>query len=781
MLWQMRAEEEHLSPVEAQDAVLRDNLFGLELDPRCVQIAMMAVALAAWKAGGGWRELPTPNVACSGIPVKAPVDDWKALADGDERVQDALVRLHILFREADTLGSLIDPKRATEVTDPTGLQQSFDDVEWEEVVPLLERAAARETDDPATAVLGADAASIARAAEYLSRKYTLVTTNVPYLTRNAHSPVLAEFGATQFTLGKHDLATIFLLRALSLLDHSGAVYLVCAQNWLFMPRYEGLRRHLLADRRWGLLARLGEGAFRSSQAAGAFVCLLGIERGRLADDGPFVGLDAEVAASPNSCAEALRTSALIKLTQQDQLANPDSRVLLDAHDSQQLLMTWADSRYGLRSGDSNRFIRRFWELKELGADWRLHQGTPNGPPYSGRESALRWSMDGGLHDYAALGIASLQGEDAWGRHGVVVKLTRELTAALYTGESFDNNVAVVWPRNERDLPALWAFMSSSEYTPAVRRIDQALKVMSATLLKVPFDVEQWRGLAKERFQDGLPEPWSDDPTQWLFEGRPEVSTAPLQVAVARLLEYRWPEQPETDDLDGFADTDGIVCLPSVAGEPPAADRVQRLLAAAYGVAWSPAMVKQLLEASGSKQKNLADWLRDDFFKQHSALFGNRPFIWHIWDGLRDGFSALVNYHRLDRKNLEKLTYTYLGTDWVERQRAGVRDDVAGAEARLEAAERLRAKLEKILEGEAPFDIFVRWKESHEQPIGWEPDLNDGVRLNIRPFVEAGVLRSRFNIHWRKDRGKNPDGSERHNDVHLTLAEKQASRQKAGRA
>ena len=183
----------------------------------------------------------------------------------------------------------------------------------------------------------------------------------------------------------------------------------------------------------------------------------------------------------------------------------------------------------------------------------------------------------------------------------------------------------------------------------------------------------------------LPEPWSDDPTQWLFEGRPEVSTAPLQVAVARLVGYRWPEQAESDDLDVFADADGIVCLPAVAGEPPAADRVQQLLAAAFGESWSPAKVKELLEQAGSKKKNLADWLRDEFFKQHCSLFGNRPFVWHIWDGQRDGFSALVNYHRLDRKTLEKLTYTYLGQDWVERQRAEVRDDVAGAEARLAAA------------------------------------------------------------------------------------------------
>ena len=92
---------------------------------------------------------------------------------------------------------------------------------------------------------------------------------------------------------------------------------------------------------------------------------------------------------------------------------------------------------------------------------------------------------------------------------------------------------------------------------------------------------------------------------------------------------------------------------------------------------------------------------------------------------------------------------------------------------------LQRKLEAILEGEAPYDIYVRWKDTHEQPIGWEPDLNDGVRLNVRPFVEAGVLRAPFNVHWRKDRGKNPDGSERENDKHLTLAD-QTRRTQAAR-
>jgi hypothetical protein len=54
-------------------------------------------------------------------------------------------------------------------------------------------------------------------------------------------------------------------------------------------------------------------------------------------------------------------------------------------------------------------------------------------------------------------------------------------------------------------------------------------------------------------------------------------------------------------------------------------------------------------------------------------------------------------------------------------------------------------------------------------------------VNIRPFVEAGVLRAPFNIHWKKDRGRNPDGSERHNDIHLSLAKKLAARGETARS
>jgi hypothetical protein len=351
---------------------------------------------------------------------------------------------------------------------------------------------------------------------------------------------------------------------------------------------------------------------------------------------------------------------------------------------------------------------------------------------------------------------------------------------LYLGELYDQANAVLMPRDPADLGALWCFCSSAEYADEVRKIDSKLGVTSATLVKIPIDITRWRSVADNQYAVGLPRPHSTNPTQWLFDGNPAISDHPLQAAVARLLGYHWPRQSGlafldcpalgSDGFESHADDDGIVCLPSLRGEAPAAERVRALLADAFGGAWSAQKLSELLAGAEFAGRSLDDWLRDGFFAQHCALFQQRPFIWQIWDGRNDGFSALVNYHRLagahgeGRRTLEKLTHTYLG-DWLDRQRADQKAGVEGADGRVAAAEHLKRELEKIIEGESPYDLFVRWKPLHQQPVGWEPDIDDGVRVNIRPFMTAKTLNARGKnacilrvapkIKWEKDRGKEP--------------------------
>jgi hypothetical protein len=337
------------------------------------------------------------------------------------------------------------------------------------------------------------------------------------------------------------------------------------------------------------------------------------------------------------------------------------------------------------------------------------------------------------------------------------------------------------------LAAIFAFASSESFSAEIRKLDQKVMVTNSTLVKVPYDQAYWQKVAAEKYPNGLPKPFSSDPTQWLFNGHPAGADQPLHVAVARLVGYLWPRQTgssfpdcpalDPDRLEALADDDGIVCLSPARGEAGAADRLRSLLAAAFGEEWSSAKERELLletaVAFDAKKTaaDLGDWLRQNFFAEHCKLFQSRPFIWQIWDGNPNGFSALVNYHKLaapkgqGRKTLELLTYTYLG-DWIDRQKLDQAEGVNGADDRLAAALDLQGQLIKILDGEPPYDLFVRWKPLHQQAVSWDPDINDGVRLNIRPFLKAslhkggkkgaGILRAKpFEIKRKADRGNEP--------------------------
>ena len=775
MLRQMRIAEEGLDAAEAGDAVIRDNLHGLELDLRATQIAAFSVALTAWKTGG-YRELPILNIACSGIPVQGSLESWLKLAGGDDRLKGALTQLYNLFEKAPTLGSLIDPTQI-------GNQDPMFTANINEVEPLFLKSveAFESPQEIGISIFGKSALDVSRVARYLSKKYVLLVTNVPYLGFKKQDDVLKMFCQENYSYSNFDLATVFIERGRNLTTNSGTYAFVTPHSWRYLISYSELRNKLLEEQEWNICIDLGVKAFRTPMWD-FHIGLSVISNNRPSQENKFMGLEIENENSISEKNNILINKEVFLVDQKTQLSNPDSRITIHPPASGKPLENFVECFSGMLTGDGTRFYKYFWETQYLEPDWEFLQSTLSDSTFfGGMEYVVFWQKGSGELFKLAESLKHLnnaiqnwrRGQDAWGRKGVAISSMAKLRVSLYNGDKFDNNTTVICPSDEKHLPALWAFCESEEFNQEVRRIDKALKVTTSTFLKVPFDIIRWQEIASVKYPDGLPDPNSNDPTQWLFEGHPVDSTDPLHVAVARLLDYHWPEQ-EANELDGFSDEDGIVPLIAAGREEPAADRLRALLAVAYGEEWSPEKQRQLLAQVDYTGKTLEEWLRDGFFKQHVKLFKNRPFIWHIWDGRKDGFQVLVNYHKLDTGALDKLIYTYLGS-WIELQRGHRNHGEPGADGRLVAALELKEKLEAIREGEPPYDIYVRWKDLSEQPIGWNPDLNDGVRLNIRPFVEAGVLRTKFTINWSKDRGKNPEGSERHNDLHYTNDEKRAAR------
>ena len=421
MLVPMRMTLEAMNAAAAVDAVLRENLHGLELDQRCVAIAAFALALEAWRypGAGGYRKLPKLNLAWCGQPVAGKKEQWLALAEGDSRLEAGMTALYDAFRDAPTLGSLIDPARTTP---EDMLTADFGDLQ-----PLLERAlqdhaGEEEWQETAIAALG-----VVEATRLLNGRYHLVATNVPYLARGKQSEQLRKFAETRYPNAKGDLANMFLERCLGFSqgEDSGVTQFVMPQNWLFLTAYKTQREHLLKGAQWHLLARLGAGAFETISGEVVNVILLTLTGARPHSNHHLRGIDGSAPRMAAGKAFALRSSELETVRQRLQLENPDCRITFAVQEDGVHLSKVAECYQGIVTGDIGRFTRKFWEIVPKASVWVPFRRSNNSESLFGDVSeVLLWENGAGaLHVYAAQTKHQLHDMQSYGRKWCTDKLS----------------------------------------------------------------------------------------------------------------------------------------------------------------------------------------------------------------------------------------------------------------------------------------------------------------------------------------------------------------------
>lgn len=227
--------------------------------------------------------------------------------------------------------------------------------------------------------------------------------------------------------------------------------------------------------------------------------------------------------------------------------------------------------------------------------------------------------------------------------------------------------------------------------------------------------------------------------------------------VFRLLSYVVKRVVEADD-------DGIVPFAAIPGERSLADRVRsefKVLFPTHDVGRVEAEITNELNTrvpGYRRTGGIVDWLENAFFQFHCALYERRPIFWHIASSQGTSpfaFGVVVHYHRFDNNRIAQLRARYLRDAVKTFRREGILADKerridAGRDwqARLEEAQGLDRRLQRLQEGyhDGPeggtgdYRILTPWKAPEERPSGWNPDLDDGVKINIDPVQRAGVLR-----------------------------------------
>ena len=190
--------------------------------------------------------------------------------------------------------------------------------------------------------------------------------------------------------------------------------------------------------------------------------------------------------------------------------------------------------------------------------------------------------------------------------------------------------------------------------------------------------------------------------------------------------------------------DGILPLTPGTGQTTALEAVRQGMEAEFGEEAAFRMEGEIKQVLG---KSIGDWLNGPFFKWHIKLYKRRPIIWHLTSP-KGHFACFVYIHKLDRDTLRKVQTLYL---WPRRRAVEAELEAAKAERngrRIERAETILddlAEFEKrllaVIQAQVECDI-PDWAEGPFRNGVYDPVLDDGVKVNITPLQEAGLLRYR---------------------------------------
>lgn len=231
---------------EAAQSILKNNLFGLDIDDRAAQLAYFAVMMKARQYD---RRLLTrgiqPNIYAIRESNGIQAMTIEYFHKNDPKLKTDIESIATEMRDAKEYGSILN---ITPV-DFAGLYARFD--ELREDINMMQKPALDEL------------LPLVRCAEVLAQKYDVVVTNPPYMGSGGMSDKLVALSKRLYPYVKSDLFSMCIQKMIGLTRENGLFAYIAPQSWMFLSTQEGLRNQLLHNATLSNLIDLGINAFDS--------------------------------------------------------------------------------------------------------------------------------------------------------------------------------------------------------------------------------------------------------------------------------------------------------------------------------------------------------------------------------------------------------------------------------------------------------------------------------------------------------------------------------------
>lgn len=321
---------------DAAVSILRNNLYGLDIDRRAYQLAYFAVMMKA-------RQYNRRILRGENQPNLANFAD--VMGVNTSMLSGSLRQFVEQFQFADTYGSLMT------VTAPAGLDEmvaafhptiGLDEVQLKAMVKLY---------------------------KILSQKYDVVCTNPPYMGSSGMNAVLSDYVKKNFPDSKSDLFACFMEKCGQLVKRNGLYAMITQHAWMFLSSYEKLREKLKMNSIVNM-AHLGARAF--DEIGGEVVQTTAfVSCGRRVVDfkGTYVRL-VDIVGEREKEAEYRSGNHRYTAKQENFSKIPGSPVAYWVSENfvrafeNENLYKYSISPSQNVTGNNSKFVRKFWELKK---------------------------------------------------------------------------------------------------------------------------------------------------------------------------------------------------------------------------------------------------------------------------------------------------------------------------------------------------------------------------------------------------------------------------------
>ncbi len=349
---------------DAARSIVRNNLYGLDIDGRAAQLAYFAVMMKA--RGYDRRFLDRgirPNLYKIEESNEITNDTIDYIANGDEKMKSELETIMRDMHDASQYGSIISVTPIDFEAVYNRIDEIFDDISIYKdeviykVLPVL------------------------RVAEAFAQKYDVVCTNPPYMGAGNMNPTLNTYIKNNYADYKSDFFSVFIVKCSEMAKPEGKLGFFSPYVWMFIQSYEKLRKLLCECKTIETLIQFEYSAFEEATVP---VCTFVLSNSHIDKKGCYLrltdfrgGMEVQriktlEAINNHHCGFYYEASASnfskipgspVAYWVKDSIINVFSR--------EKLICELAEVKIGMGTGKNEIFVRQWWEIVYPQIDFSL--------------------------------------------------------------------------------------------------------------------------------------------------------------------------------------------------------------------------------------------------------------------------------------------------------------------------------------------------------------------------------------------------------------------------